>query len=58
MVLGLDDAVGCAALAGDVAINSQSVSSISCFLRSRLRFGKDVQVDEFSLIVLHIGDCF
>jgi len=51
VVLGLDDAVGCAALAWDVAVMG---SQFEILLVPSRWSERDIQVDEFSLIVLHV----
>jgi hypothetical protein len=59
VILGLDDAVGCAALAWDVAVKISSQFRLYNFWTSHGRrellpvFREDVQVNEFTLIVLH-----
>jgi hypothetical protein len=58
VVLGLDDAVGCAALAGDVAeeIQEKSASTFLTKVISAVALGRweYIQVNEFSLVVLHV----
>lgn len=67
VILGLDDAVGCAALAGDqtvekttlaypVTSGSNSTAGNWRIERESKRGGEDEQVNEFSLIVLHVCD--
>lgn len=61
MVLGLDDAVGGAALAGDVTaqtVRSASIPTSRGISRVAFQLWRDVQVDEFSLIVFHFGEFF
>ena len=63
VVLCLDNAVGGAALAGDVTVKTIEISFNSYSSRgisSQWDFGSgtDVQVDEFSLVVFHLGGFF
>jgi hypothetical protein len=62
MVLGLDNAVGGTALAGDVTaktVGSASLPTLRGASRwSHFELWRDVQVDEFSLIVFHLGEFF
>lgn len=57
MVLSLDDSVGCAAFAGDVARKNASQYQLDLFQcpRAARRSRMYVQVDKFSLIVFHVG---
>jgi hypothetical protein len=60
MILGLDNAVGGTALAGDVTSKIIGISSNSYYSRGTSsprcsRSEGDVQVDKFTLVVFHIG---
>lgn len=52
MILGLDDAVGCAAFARDVTVFK--VSFIPSWEIVAVVFLMYLQVDEFSLVVFHV----
>lgn len=64
VILGLDDAVGSAALAGDVAVNrSRNISTPSFFLANRFWIsnwyclgvlGAVLQIDDLATVVLHL----
>lgn len=62
VILGLDNAVGCAALAGDVTVKTLRISFNSLFEgwfdAAHLALWRDIQVDELSLIVFHICGFF
>ncbi len=53
MVFGFDDAVGSAALAGNVAEGGMLVETLRTCEVVRVEGRRHVQIDDFSLFVLH-----
>jgi hypothetical protein len=63
VILCLDNAVGGTALAGDVTVKTVEISFSSYFSRRtslfwHFEFWRDIQVDEFSFVVFHLGGFF